>query len=191
MASCQYSPPTFRDKWLKIVPDQSNTEDVLDLLGSPYLKHTGTFGEMWCYQPTGEEQGCVEFRSDYVLTKSSSLGLDPQITAPYTVADLLQDYGIPSTIYEYVVPSDPFGVPVIDHWIFVYPEKGFDVILGKLAYVKPNTAPISENFISSRIFYTPMSIDGYRATLLPAMYGVNPHDEVINIDQYLSSVSSP
>lgn len=195
VTSCVSFSPSFKEQWLKIVPGQTSIKDVSDLLGSPSLKSQGPLGEVWCYEPVQTGSGCVEFKDDRVLTRSSTLGLnlpanlDPVIAPPYALVDLLRDYGAPNIIYESITPSDPFGTPLIERWVFSYPEKGFDATLGYPANIQPGNAPNSDTRVDTRVFYAPLSINEYRAIFPSKMYGIDVR-EVMDVDQYLKSTSS-
>jgi hypothetical protein len=192
MVSCVSHPVSIKEKWLKIMPGQTSTEDVRNLLGSPELKAKGLFGEVWCYEPAQSGSGCVEFKDERVLTRSSTVGLnlpanlDPEITSPYTLTNLLRDYGLPSIIYESIAPSDPFGTPLIEQWVFSYPEKGFNATLGYPSNAQLGSTPDLNTSVDTRVFYAPLSISKYRATFPPAMYGSDVR-EVVDINQYLKS----
>ena len=190
IASCQSDERSFRDKWLTIRPGESRSEDVRVLLGPPAVEHPGTWDETWCYRPSRLEAGCIHFKDDFVFTKDTSLALDPEISSPYSLMDLIRNFGVPKIIYESIIASDPLGVPVVDRWIFTYPELGFDVTLRQLPYVQPGTAPDPDSHVGVRIFYVPISIDEYRTNIPSELYGYDVR-EVPNVDQYLKSILYP
>jgi hypothetical protein len=192
--ACGPSRLSFKEKWLKIIPGQSTTGDVLNLLGAPNLKAEGFIGEVWCYDPPQPGQGCIEFKGDSALTKSVPIGLgtssnlDPEITSPYTMTRLLQDYGMPSVIYERPTQSDPFGVLVTRNWTFSYPEKGFDVQLwmSPSEQQQPGAPPQPKANIGGRVFYVPMALDKYREVFSPT---IDKNDqEIIDVVRYLKPV---